>query len=213
MTVDEIFNDPLIQEARKKYTFPSETFTSNINTPEREKLRHDIADQINTRGSISGKNEFNGKVNKEFRAEIVIGAPVGGKSSVIVDKASKDTGSRVLDSDEIKALLPEFDGGNGAGKVHTESADEILSGMVIPEYYKGGTHKGENNKDRENHRSIAMSDIRFSCLCKNLSYTGGGKNGVYKICKKTEKIPCILWKIAKNLPKIPDFLPYSILKI
>ena len=50
-----------------------------------------IADQINTRGSISGKNEFNGKVNKEFRAEIVIGAPVGGKSSVIVDKASKDT--------------------------------------------------------------------------------------------------------------------------
>lgn len=91
MTVDEIFNDPLIQEVRKKYTFPSETFTSNINTPEREKLRHDIADQINTRGSISGKNEFNGKVNKEFRAEIVIGAPTGGKSSVIVDKASKDT--------------------------------------------------------------------------------------------------------------------------
>ena len=82
--------------------------------------------------------------------------------------------------------------------------------MVIPEYYKGGTHTGENNKDRENHRSIAMSDIRFSCLCKNLSYTGGGKNGVYTICKKTEKIPCILWKIAKNLLKIPDFLPYSI---
>lgn len=187
MTVDEIFNDPLIQEARKKYTFPSETFTSNINTPEREKLRHDIADQINTRGSISGKNEFNGKVNKEFRAEIVIGAPAGGKSSVIVDKASKDTGSRVLDSDEIKALLPEFDGGNGAGKVHTESADVILSGMVILEYYKGGTHTGENNKDRENHRSIATSDVRFSRLRKNSSYTGGGKIGVYTICKKTEK--------------------------
>ena len=48
---------------------------------------------------------------------------------------------------------------------------------------------------------------------KNLSYTGGGKNGVYTICKKTEKIPCILWKIARNMPKIPDFLPYLILKI
>lgn len=107
-------------------------------------MRHDIAKQINARGSISGKNEFNGNVKKEFRAEIVIGAPAGGKSSVIVDKVSKNTGSRVLDSDEIKALLPEFDGGNGAGKVHTESADVILSGMVIPEYYKGGTHTGEN---------------------------------------------------------------------
>lgn len=144
MTVDEIVNNPLIQEAEKKFTVPTEQFTSNINTVERDKLRHDIAKQINARGSISGKNEFNGNVKKEFRAEIVIGAPAGGKSSVIVDKVSKNTGSRVLDSDEIKALLPEFDGGNGAGKVHTESADVILSGMVIPEYYKGGTHTGEN---------------------------------------------------------------------
>ena len=84
---------------------------------------------------------------------------------------------------------------------------------MIPEYYKGGTHTGENNKDRENHRSIATSDVRFSRLRKNSSYTGGGKIGVYTICKKTEKIPCILWKIARNLPKIPDFLPYLILKI
>lgn len=144
MTVDEIVSDPIIQAARKKYTFSEEQFTANINTPEREKLRHDIAEQINARGSISGKNEFNGKVKKEFRAEIVIGAPAGGKSSVIVDKVSKNTGSRVLDSDEIKALLPEFDGGNGAGKVHTESADVILSGMVIPEYYKGGKFAGDN---------------------------------------------------------------------
>lgn len=144
LTVDEIVNDPLIQKARKRYTFPEETFTANINTPEREKLRRDIAEQINKRGSISGKNEFNGAVKKEYRAEIVIGVPAGGKSSVIVDKVSKNTGSRVLDSDEIKALLPEFDGGNGAGKVHTESADVILSGMVIPEYYKGGKYAGDN---------------------------------------------------------------------
>lgn len=144
MTVDEIVSDPIIQEAEKKFTVPSEEFTANINTPERDKLRHNIADQINARGSISGKNEFKGEVKKEFRAEIVIGAPAGGKSSVIVDKVSKNTGSRVLDSDEIKALLPEFDGGNGAGKVHTESADVILSGMVIPEYYKGGKFAGDN---------------------------------------------------------------------
>lgn len=144
MTVDEIVNNPLIQKAEEQFTVPPEQFTANINTPERDKLRRDIAEQINARGSISGKNEFNGEVKKEFRAEIVIGAPAGGKSSVIVDKVSKNTASRVLDSDEIKALLPEFDGGNGAGKVHTESADVILSSMVIPEYCKGGKHAGDN---------------------------------------------------------------------
>jgi hypothetical protein len=144
MTIEEIVNDPAILEAEKKFSISAEEETYYINTPERDKMRHEKADEINKRGSISGKNEFNGEVKKEFRAEIVIGAPAGGKSSVIVDKVSKNTGSRVLDSDEIKALLPEFDNGNGAGKVHKESADIVLENMVIPEYYKGGKCTGDN---------------------------------------------------------------------
>lgn len=143
MTIDEITNDPLITEAEKRFTVSDDQWTSHIHTPERENLRKAIAEDILTRGSISGKDQFEGKVQKGFRAEIVIGPPAGGKSSVIVDKVSKNTGSMVLDSDEIKKLLPEFDGGNGAGRVHEESSD-ILNEKVIPEFYKGGSQTGKN---------------------------------------------------------------------
>lgn len=142
-TLAEILADKGLQEAEKKYTVSSEEFTSNINTPERNALRKRIADEMNKRGSIGDKG-FSGAVDKGFRAEIVLGKPAGGKSSVIVDKVSRNTNSRVLDSDEVKKELPEFDGGNGSGKIHTESADLILEKMMIPEYYKGGKHQGEN---------------------------------------------------------------------
>lgn len=153
MSIDEIVNHPLIKMAQSEYETSlgrrneqgiGAAETININTPEREQIRRKAADEINSRGSVSGKGEYNGEVKKGFRAEIVIGAPAGGKSSVIVDRVSQNTGSRVLDSDEVKALLPEFDGGNGAGLVHKESADIILNGMVMPDYYKGGTHAGDN---------------------------------------------------------------------
>lgn len=142
-TLAEILADKGLQEAEKKYTVSSEEFTSNINTPERNALRKRIADEMNKRGSIGDKG-FSGAVDKGFRAEIVLGKPAGGKSSVIVDKVSRNTNSRVLDSDEVKKELPEFDGGNGSGKIHTESADLILEKMMVPEYYKGGKHQGEN---------------------------------------------------------------------
>ena len=56
------------------------------------------------------------------------------------EKLALDHFSLTLENGDFVTII----GGNGAGKVHTESADVILSGMVIPEYYKGGTHTGEN---------------------------------------------------------------------
>lgn len=148
MTIEEIVNDPVVQSAVKKYTVASTDETYHINTPERERKRQEAADDILNRGSITGYDEqgkaiYDGPVKKGYRAEIVIGPPAAGKSSVIVDRVSKNTGSRVLDSDEIKALLPEFDEGRGAGKVHKESSD-VLNDLVIPQFGKGGSRQGDN---------------------------------------------------------------------
>lgn len=147
-TADDILNDPVIKDAIKKYTVEAKDYTSVINTPEREIKRQEVANEIVSHGSISGKDEkgnpiYGGPVKKGYRAEIVIGPPAAGKSSVIVDRVSQYTQSRVLDSDDIKALLPEFDEGRGAGKVHEESSD-ILNSKVLPQFYSGGAHEGEN---------------------------------------------------------------------
>jgi len=168
ISIDDIKNHPLIKDAAKKLNQKKgaikkvnidgkeidvgENETILIDTPERKKLRQQIADKISSQGSIvvttdeNGKSHtsYSGPVAKNHRAEIVIGVPAGGKSSVIVDKVSQNTQSRVLDSDDVKKELPEFDSGNGAELVHKESADDILTKRIIPQFMKGGKHNGEN---------------------------------------------------------------------
>lgn len=162
VSAEDIENHPVIKKVRAQLSEKlgklsdngiAENETININTPEREKLRQAVADKIlNTYGSVRkykdkfgySHMDFGGPVKREYRAEIVIGPPAAGKSSVIVNKASQNTGSVVLDSDEVKKLLPEFDNGNGAGLVHKESADDILEKRIVPQFYKGGSKEGTN---------------------------------------------------------------------
>lgn len=132
---DDILNSPEIRQAREQAKF--DTPTIEINTPERQALRQQIADELMDMGSFSGKdaagNElFTGPVRRERRADIVIGPPAAGKSSVLANPLSQEYGSRIIDSDMAKAKLPEFNGGVGASRVHLESA-QISEDMMLNE--------------------------------------------------------------------------------
>ena len=104
--------------------------TADIQTPERQKLRSEVLEQLYRRGSYSSEtHDYTGEIAQERRADIVIGAPAAGKSSVLVDPLSEQHKSRVIDSDDAKKLLPEYDEGKGAGNVHRESSmirDDLL---------------------------------------------------------------------------------------
>lgn len=104
--------------------------TADIQTPERQKLRSEVLEQLYQRGSYSSEtHDYTGEIAQERRADIVIGAPAAGKSSVLVDPLSEQHKSRVIDSDDAKKLLPEYDDGKGAGNVHRESSmirDDLL---------------------------------------------------------------------------------------
>ena len=94
--------------------------TLEINTPERIKLREDIAAELYGKGAK----------NKNKQAYIVIGSPASGKSS-LSDPLAKKTGSLIIDSDMAKERLPEFieSDGKRADQVHEESqiiANEVL---------------------------------------------------------------------------------------
>lgn len=55
-------------------------------------------------------------------ATIILGPPASGKSS-IAEELALHRRAAILDSDEIKKTLPEYDGGIGAARVHEESSD------------------------------------------------------------------------------------------
>lgn len=119
VSLEEINSTPEVQEVRK---IP-ETDTSRIDTPEREQLRAEVAQKLYQTGSYSSESKgYTGEVAQERRIDIVIGVPAAGKSSVLVNPLSEQHKSRVIDSDMAKELLPEYDGGKGAGAVHKESS-------------------------------------------------------------------------------------------
>lgn len=60
-----------------------------------------------------GEVRYNGYVAKESRLDIIIGLPASGKSSAIVDTLSQEFKSRVIDNDEAKKKIPQFNNGWG----------------------------------------------------------------------------------------------------
>lgn len=126
VSLEEIQQLPEIQEA---YSCISKSAPTNL-LKNRENIQAHVRQQLSDRGSFSGIDEngrelYNGTVGNDRRIDIVIGLPASGKSSTIVNPLSNEFYSKVIDSDMAKELLPEFNGGWGAGIVHEESKDII----------------------------------------------------------------------------------------
>ena len=106
---EEILNSPRV----------AETISYKVDN---EKLRENIVKELLSHGSAlidkDGNVNYNGVVEQNCRLDIVIGLPASGKSSAIVDVLSEEFHSRVVDYDEAKTMLPDFNNGWGADIVH-----------------------------------------------------------------------------------------------
>jgi len=140
VTAEEYDAIPEVQDAR------SRTATgSTLDMPDREPIRQQVYDKLMSYGSavtevVDGRERtvYNGEVRNDRRADIIIGLPASGKSSALVDPISSKYKSMLIDSDEAKKLIPEFDDGFGAGFVHEESKQIVMS------VFAEAAHKGKN---------------------------------------------------------------------
>lgn len=106
--------------------------TYKIDTDERKRLRKSIEDKFmsdevdeslnpDAFKSVDGLKPFKVERGKIF--DVVTGLPAAGKSTTFATPLSVENRARLIDSDEIKKQLPEFNGGLGADLVHDESSD------------------------------------------------------------------------------------------
>lgn len=108
----------------------------------RDDLRKHILEELNKKGAAGIANDgsvcYNKEVIRESRLDIIVGLPGSGKSSALADVISQEFNSRIIDSDEAKKLLPEYNNGWGASIVHNES--KLISDTQLKE----SMLKGEN---------------------------------------------------------------------
>lgn len=120
--INEIMSIPEIAEAER-----ANEGTPTFDLPNREKIREDGYRQAMQKGSWNGA-DYSGEVNHDKRMDIVIGLPGSGKSSVYTERLSQEHKSRVIDTDDFREYIPEYNGSN-ASVVHEESSD--IRDMVL----------------------------------------------------------------------------------
>jgi len=76
-------------------------------------------------------------IKRQKKAVIVLGAPAAGKSTLANPIAVK-YGAAIIDKDEVKKVLPEYQGGVGANAVHAESS--AIGNAMLGTTIKDGTN-------------------------------------------------------------------------
>lgn len=113
-----------------------------VKLKDREGIQNGVYNRLQKSGSAvtddSGHVSLTGEIRREKRLDIVIGLPASGKSSALVEPISEMYHSRIIDSDEAKKLLPEYNDGWGAGIVHKESQ------LIADRQFKTAVRNGEN---------------------------------------------------------------------
>lgn len=119
--------DKIVNNQQLQYIINSKENNGIITTeiPGREKQWDTFVNTYmeNTKSVSIDKNgniDYNGSILNNKKAEILIGYPASGKST-IANQISNLSHSRLIDSDEVKKLIPEYCDGLGVEKVHEES--------------------------------------------------------------------------------------------
>lgn len=143
--LDDLYELPVFKKIEAKIGEYEQKYgiTSKINTPEREQLRKNWVQQFLAGDGVDTMPPGGKPLKKEYKATIVVGLPAAGRSTRIANPLSEEQGAFIMDSDEMKKLIPEYRDTNGgaADAVHLESKD--LTKSALGEF-TGGSMKGTN---------------------------------------------------------------------
>ena len=131
--VEEVMSLPEVELANKL----SEA-DATFNLPNREAIRKAGYEKAMSLGSYNSKTgKLDGRILRERRMDVVIGLPGSGKSSVYSNRLSEEHGERIIDTDDFREYIPDYNGLN-ASVVHQEAS--LMRDMVLDE----ATQRGEN---------------------------------------------------------------------
>ena len=125
------FNDVKENKTLKKIENSKEyNLEPTCNMENREELQKSIIKEYIKKIKSFNKDDktYSNGVNTHKEVEIIIGYPASGKST-LTNRQSYMNHARIIDSDEVKKMIPEYNNGLGATRVHAES-NKILQKII-----------------------------------------------------------------------------------
>lgn len=123
--LDDLYKLPVFNRIENKIAEYQNKYgnTYDINTSQRVQQRKQWVSDFLKGNGVDTMPYGGGPLKKEYKATIVVGLPAAGKSTMIANPLSKEQGAFIMDSDEMKKLIPEYKETNGgaADPVHDES--------------------------------------------------------------------------------------------
>ena len=122
-------------------------------------------------------------IRNEKKAVIVLGPPAAGKSTY-ANKIARKLGAAIIDADDAKKALPEFQGGLGAAAVHEESSR--LSDFVRKLITDDGTNvvipKVGDNADKIAKQIDKLKSVGYQVTLANMDVTA--ENALTRMLKR-----------------------------
>lgn len=187
--------------------------TNDIQTPERNLFRKAIvnaalSDTIRKTAQIAGTDtpfEMNEglddgeeyQVAQERKVVIPIGMPASGKSTTYANPMARELKARLIDSDAIKKVLPEFDNGYGGNLVHEESSE------INEEILQKSIERGDNIV----HPILGANAEKLGAMIDNFHKHG------YKVmlCFKDMPINVVKARLLSRFLKTGRFIPLHVI--
>lgn len=143
--LDDLYKLPVFNRIENKIAEYQNKYgrTSDNNTSQRVQQRKQWVSDFLKGNGVDTLPYGGGPLKKEYKATIVVGLPAAGKSTIIANPLSEEQGAFIMDSDEMKKLIPEYKETNGgaADPVHKESKDLMQQAFNT---FIQGENKGVN---------------------------------------------------------------------
>lgn len=144
--LEALYNLPVFKRIEEKISEYDSKFGVTAEKTDAERIKNRdkwVKDFLNGANGADTMPPNGAPLKKESKATIVVGLPAAGKSTKIANPLSEEQGAFILDSDEMKKLIPEYKETNGgaANAVHAESKD--LMRRAFKEFTEG-SRKGIN---------------------------------------------------------------------
>ncbi len=159
------------------------------------------------------KRQYQGKhgpVAQDRRAVIFLGPPASGKS-FFAELLAKERRAMIIDSDEVKKIIPEYNEGVGSSAVHVEStgmnakvlAKAISNGdnLIVP---RTGAFKGTGEFSEEIAETMELlknNDYTVDLISMNVSPETAFRRMMLRFIEKNRLIPPEIFRKMGNSPE------------